>query len=419
MSNNKKEIYLAVLIYPLWALFLSFRHFRMSQAKNLFWLFCGFLGIIHIFSPEIMMDEYDGYRIAQQFVTFNQSTISWDTFFASFYREDGMFVDIYLPLTSYLLSLVTDNPRWLFFVFALVFGFFYSRNIWFMLDKFPERTGFPLVLLTLCFILICPIWIIDGGRMGTAIQVFVYGALPCLYNADKSKLIWCFAALLVHFSMIIPLSVLLLYYFIPKSINPLLCFYVISLFISELDLTFVRNFLYDYAPPFLLRRVDIYTNETYAQNIMEAKSSLNFYVEGSKMIVRWVITFLFLGVCLWGKESVKARKELKELLCFSLFVYSISNVLSLIPSAGRFIVLSQMFSLASLILFYAFIKQSKYEQKNLEVVFRLMPLLLLFPIIYSIRVGCDYYGVSLFSNPVAVLFVDDNQPLIQYIKSIF
>ena len=414
---KKKGIYMSVLIYPLWSLFLSFKYFRTSQAKNLFWLFCIFLGMIHTYFPE-GNDAADGYRYAQQLIELNQKPVIWENFSSSFY-EDGAFVDVYQPTITYLLSIVTNNPRWLFLVFALVFGFFYSRNIWFVLERFPKYIGTPLVILMLYYMLICPIWEINGVRMWTALHVFVYGALPYLFNADKSKIIWCFAALLVHFSFFLPLIILLLYHFSPKYINFFLIFYLLSFFIKELDLEQIKTFLLSYSPSFLYTKAN-YASEQFAQEIIEANSVLNFYVTGSQTLVRWAITILLFFSCIFGKSIIKNHKPLLNLMCFSLFIYAISNILSLIPSVGRFVYLSQMFAFVSVIFFYIFYMQIDYRQiKIIAIIFRWTPVMLFLSIIVQLRMGCEYYGISLFFNPIAVLFIEDNQPVIQFIKSIF
>ena len=416
-SGHKKGIYLTAMIYPLWALFLSFKHFRLPLSKNLFWIFCIFLGIIHIYLPE-GSNEADGYRYAERFMEFRQKPVSFDNFKASFYEEE-QFIDIYQPSVTYLLSIVTGNPRWLFILFAAVFGFFYSRNIWFVLEKFPKNIGVSLILFTLFYVLICPIWEINAVRMWTALQVFVYGALPYLYNADKSKLLWCVAALFIHFSFILPLIIIFVFPFIPKSINFFIVVFVVSLFIKEINLEQVRLFLTMYTPSFLTSRVDSYTNEEYAQTIMDAKSNLNFYVEGSKMFVRWIIAVLLIASGIWGKKMIKNQRGLTNMVCFALFISSLSNIFSLIPSGGRFIILSQIFAFAAIIFFYISFKNSELRIKILSFLFKLAPVLLLFPILVMLRIGCDYYGVSLFFNPLIALFVDDNLPVIYFIKTLF
>ena len=416
-TNNSKVVYLTILIYPLWALYLSFKYFKSPHAKNLFWFFCIFLGMIHICFPEGGSGS-DGTRYAQRLIELHQEPVSWESFSSSFY-ETGEFADVYQPSTTYLLSIITANPRWLFMIYAMVFGFFYSRNVWFVLEKFHIIIGFPLIFMTLYYILICPVWDINGVRMWTALHVFVYGALHYLYNAEKSKLIWCFASLLFHFSFFLPLSILLIYHFIPKSLKYLLIFFILSFFINELDLGKIGDTLSSFMPSFLLRRVTGYTNEEYAQALIAAKSNLNFYVEGSRTFVRWAIAILLFVSCVWGEKIIKTNKSLFNLFCFSLFMYAISNILSSIPSVGRFTVLSQMFAFASVIIFYIFCEKNNYKQKVISAVFKLTPILLILPIIVSFRTGTDYYGISIIFNPIAALFIEDKQPVIQFIKSIF
>ena len=416
-SNKQKGIYISFLIYPLWSLFLSLKYFRIPQAKNLFWLFCIFLGMIHIYFPE-GAGGFDGARYAQRLIDLHQQPVSIENFTDSFY-EDGEFVDIYQPVVTYLFSIVTDNPRWLFILFAIVFGFFYSRNLWFVLEKFPPTLGFSLILLTIFYALICPIWEINGVRMWTAFHVFLYGALPYIYVADKSKLVWCFVSLLIHFSYFLPLTILLVYYFIPKSINFLLAFYLISSFIREIDLEIISQFLSSFMPSFLTSRVTGYANDDYAQFLNDLHSNLNFYVEGSYIFSKWITTLMFVTMCTWGKKIVKAHKVLTNMICFSLFIYGIINILSLIPPVGRFFLLCQMFAFVSFILFMIIYKNYAYKQRKIAAVFQYVPFLLILPIIVKIRIGCDFYGISLLFNPLSVIFIDDNLPIIQFIKSIF
>ena len=414
--KNPIITYLTIIIYPLWTLFISFKYFRMPHSKNLFWLFCIFLGTIHIYFPE-GRDDADGFRYAKRLTELYQEPVSFANFTSSFY-EDGEFIDFYQPVITYFLSTVTKNPRWLFLIFAIVYGFFYSRNCWFVLSKFPKYIGFPLFFLTLYFILICPIWNINGVRMWTAFHVFAYGALHYLYNSDKSKSIWCLISLLIHFSFIIPLIILVIYHFFPKSLRLFLAIYLISLFIKEINIEPIKNILLSYTPALLSNKLTSYTNESYIQQVIEAKSNLNFYVEGSKTVVDVIISIFFFVLCVWGKTMVNNNIKILNLVCFSLFIYSICNILSTIPSIQRFFLLCQLFSLVSIILFYITFKQYRFKNKVIILIFKVLPVLLLFPVLVILRQGCEFYGISLFFNPVASLFISDNQPLIQLIKSI-
>ena len=417
MTEKTKQLYLTVLVFPLWSLYLSFKEFRIPQAKNLFWLLCIFLGMIHIYSPEGGTSA-DGIRYAQRLIDLNQEPISWESFSSSFYDEEGGFLDLYQPTVTYFLSRVTDNPRWLFLIFAIVFGFFYSRNIWFVLDKLPNTITFPLFLLTLYYILICPIWEINGVRMWTALHVFVFGALPYIYNSDKSKLIWCFVSALIHFSFFFPIVILLSFHFVPRKINLLLAFYIISFFVTEIEIEQIRNFLTSNLPTFFHGRILAYTSEGYAERVIEANKRLNFYVVLGPRYARWAITILLVVACTWGKKIITTGKELFNLMCFTLFMFSIINIMTIIPTIGRFISLAQMFALASIIFFYISFKFNNYKQNEISIIFKLVPLMLILPMVVSLRMGCEYYGISLVF-PFMALIIEDNKPIIQFIKQIF
>jgi len=410
-SPSKSFSYFTVLVWPLSTLYISLRYFRKPEAKNVFWLFCIFLGLIHIFNP-VGGTGADGIRYAMRLAELRMQPISWEAFVANFYQEGGS-VDIYQPLVTYIVAQFTGNPHWLFMVFSIVFGFFYSRNLWFVMERLPERLTFPIVVLTLYFALICPIWQINGVRMWTALHIFVYGALPYVYGGNRSKLGWCVVALFVHFSYFIPLMILIAYRFVPKSITFLFILYLITLFINQIDLQQVRSFL-SFLPDFLMPRVESYTNEQYASKIAERKSFYSFHVVFSAQIVRWSIPILLAVICTYGKKLVKGDDRLKKLLCFSLFFLSIANVLALIPSGGRFSTIALMFALPA-ILFFLIENQSE-TRVSVIYMFTIIGLLLFIPIVLSFRVGSDFYGISLLLNPIASFFVNDTVPFIQYVK---
>jgi hypothetical protein len=373
--------------------------------------------MIHIYDP-VGGTEADGVRYAERLVNMHNETVSWENFTASFYSEDINMIDIFVPLLTYLLARVTVNSSWLFLIFGLVFGFFYSRNIWFVLEKLPGKLCFSLVGLITCYMLLCPIWEINAVRMWTALHIFIYGALPYLYNSDRSKLFWCVLSVFVHFSYVLPLIILIIYYFIPKSTTVLYCIYLITFFIETINLEQINTVLTSLLPNFLFSRVNMYVNENVLQSLQEAQNSTNFYILLSNQIIKWGIAIAFFAICFYGKKWIKNSQSLYNIVCFSLFTYTIFNIVSLVPQGVRFIQISNMFSFISIILFFALIP-NKYKSTNIRLIFNGISIALLAPIIFFLRRGCDYYGISLFFNPIATLFIDDNQPIIQFVKSIF
>ena len=58
------------------------------------------------------------------------------------------------------------------------------------------------------------------------------------------------------------------------------------------------------------------------------------------------------------------------------------------------------------------------KQTVTTVVYKYSPIMLIIPILVTLRMACDFYGISFFLNPLALIFIEDNQPIIQLIKSI-
>ncbi len=139
----------------------------------------------------------------------------------SFYSDSSGYVDILQPMVTYLVSRFTDNPTILFTIFGLIFGYFYSRNIWYVLGKIHGGITLVLFVFVLTFALINPIWNINGFRMWTAAQIFLYGTLPYLLEGKSKGLIWAAVSVFVHFSFLLPLTVLVLFFFSKNKIPSL------------------------------------------------------------------------------------------------------------------------------------------------------------------------------------------------------
>jgi hypothetical protein len=101
------------------------------------------------------------------------------------------------------------------------------------------------------------------------------------------------------------------------------------------------------------------------------------------------------------------------LFCFSILFYGFSNIFSLIPSGNRFMVLSNTFIFAFLILFI----NSYPKIKGMTFIQLISVPLLLFFCIVSIRTGMDFFGViTVLGNPIAATLDIESIPLITGIK---
>lgn len=404
------------IVWPFGAMISAFKHFRMPGSKWITWLFFVFFGFVFVFSQQVEGGA-DSARYAESLRALNSNWIGFNGFKQLLYSEDTNYVDIYQPLVTWIVAYFTPNPHWLFMVFAAVFGWFYVQNIWMILDRIYQKKKIDLVLFLfiLAFVLVNPIWNINGVRMWTAAQVFIYGLLRFILEKDKKGMIWMFLSLFFHFSFFIPLAVFIIYQFVPKNSSLWLAFFLLTSFVRELDLAVVRDFL-SFLPDFLQARVAGYTKEEYLERLLESNAKKTWHVQFSEMFARYILYGWALIVYFKGGDWLKKNPSYHNLFVFALFFGGIAQVLSNVPSGGRFMTPVSICLYAVFVLFLAELKQD-----NSVKVFKLITIpFILFVMIFWIRIGFDFIGISTFiSNPIVALFLEDELPLIDFIKSIF
>jgi hypothetical protein len=410
----KSEIANSLLIFfisPIAGLYISFRDYKQSWAKNIFWLFCIFFGFTFIISE---FGGSDSDRYARRFIELAHSDLTLGELWNSFYSEDSNYVDIVTPLISYLVSLVTDNPTILFTIFGLIFGYFYSRNIWYVLDRTTGNYTGLILLFISTYILLDPIWNINGFRMNTAAQVFLFGALPYLMEGNYKRLIWAGASMLVHFSFMLPIAILLLFILLRNRTHIFMVFFIVTSFINEIDLLGVQSTL-SFLPDIFNSKVEQYARPEYVENLSDrlADNPWNWYVPMSIDGIKWIVYAAASFIYLFGRKILKERKDLTTLFCFSLLLYGFANIASFIPSGGRFIMVANTFMFA----FFILVITNFPDIKGLRFIeFLSAPLLILFCLV-SVRIGMDFFGLmTIVGNPLVALFYRDTIPLIDIIK---
>ncbi len=418
LSDKTKNIYLYLfaLIFPFWAWIASIRFFKSPSAMNLFWYGCAFMGFVFIFNP-IGGSTSDSSRIANELIVMHNNPIDFNTVSSYFYSQDGN-LDIYQSLLCFITSIFTNNPHILFFNHALIFGFFYSRNIW-IIFKFSENSkiDFSIWIVIIMTILINPIWEINGGRMWLALHVFMYGLFSFFLSNNKMKAIWCFLSIFIHFSFIIPLMLFFISLFVPKrNLTFYFVLYLVASSIKEIDFKWLNEFLMNNVPDLLSRKVESYMSEEYKETLNDVKQYLSSYLfVTAKMAKAFVILVL---IFIWKCKNELLREErYRQLLFLFLFFGSIFEILSSIQSMGRFLKIPNMifYSLLLLMLF-----DNSLQLHSIQKLIKYLIILLFLPILLAIRIGFYYYGTSLFwSNFIASFFIEDRTPLINYVKQLF
>ena len=421
-NRNRGIAYVLSFLFPFGGLLYTLGHWRESWAKNTFWLICIFLGAVLVYCPEgtFLGEGSDDGRYVLRLMGMYGSSITLRDILGQ-YQIDQYTMDLYQPLMTYLVSRFTDNGHVLFAVYAVVFGFFYSRNIWYILEKFPgNKLGNLFILVTLYF-LICPITQLNGVRMWTALHVFVYALMPYLLDRDRSKLWFVLLTPLIHFSYLYVSLFALAYFFLPyrlKTHNRIflifaLTFFVVSLFINTLNLDAVGGMLEEFSPESYEDRINGYVNQDTADRRAAASALNNWYVAGSGNILHWAYNLLLLAMLPCLKRNFKNDESLIHLYVFTLLLGGFANIMALIPSGGRFQLLSQMFKVPLLLLVVMGIPKGDNYRKLVNVAL----IILLIPFVVEIRKLFDAFSITaLFGNFITVFFWENNVLLIDYIK---
>ncbi len=420
--NNKNQFagfsnwFYLWLVWPFAALIGALQRFRSPHAKNVVWLFCVFFGFVFVYANPFGEGGADSARYARNLIDLHQDWYSFDYLSTMFYSDEGT-VDLYEPLVTWIVAFFTGNPRWLFTVFAAVFGWFYVQNLWMVFDKIDKRKkiDFVLLLFMVAFALVNPIWNINGVRMWTAAQVFIFGVLRYYIYKDKKGIIWIASSILFHFSFMFPVAIFLVYLLVPGNTTVWLIFFLAASFIRELDLSQVRSVL-SFLPDFLQPRVSAYTTEAYYETILESRKVTTWHIQFSSIFGRWILYLWTFLVYFTRKLWLNRFPDVNKIYVFALFLGGFAQIAANVPSGGRFMLLVNMLMFSVFVIMMAQIRLDRKLQ-----IWKIITLpFLLFYLIIQIRMGLDFIGIStFFSNPVLALFVEDTTPVIDFVKKIF
>jgi hypothetical protein len=362
-----------------------------------------------MYRPETM----DSSRYVTKMQELYNTPLNWDVFIANFYSDETGTVDIYQPLITYFLSLFTNNGNVLFAVFGILFGYFFSRNIWLLLDFSKQQSMTRMmVIILVAFSCVIGFWNLNGVRMWTAAHMFFYGAFILLVNRNKKGFIIAILSILVHFSFILPIGVLLFFYFIKIPWRILYFFFITSFSITTLNLDSVRSRLESIAPDFLIPRVKSYTSEEYVEVISDLNATGNWYITYFNSSISWFIMILFTVIYFSKAKNNSYNKSFSNLFGFSLLLMSIGNITALLPSGSRYLLVAQLFGMALIYFYYVVFNDKEFKKWALFT----SPLLF-FYIIVSIRISFDTISLmTVLTNPILATIIDLPIPLIDLIK---
>lgn len=403
VATGEKSGFYSVLLFicwPLLSLAAALKNYRKPWSKNIFWAFCVFYGFTFAIGAESLGKDITGYISSYQEMYGHSMSINQ---VISYFAQSGE-IDILSLLISYVLSRFTDSAAILTMVYGAIFGFFLSRNIWFLLNRMKGKLLPISLLLLTCFFLINPIWNLNGFRMWTAAHVFIYGLLLFMIEGKWKGAGIAALSILVHYAFIVPVCLLIAYVVLGNRLTIYFVFFAVTFFISEINLEILNEAIDAYAPQIVQERTAGYRSEAYVESYRaeEEDTNKNWYVELYGKAFKWVVVGFLSVLFFRGRDFFDKNKEWLRLYSFILLFYGVANLMSSIPSGGRYIA---VVNLGALSLIIYFIQNYKFDVYMKRFLWAALPALLLF-IIVSFRFGLySMSPTSMFGNPLIALFI--------------
>jgi len=380
------------------------------------WFFVIFFGFTLTIILADSDEQSDGSRYRDKFVAMAGQQVNFDNISVLFYNEDSQVLDVIETIVIFTVSRFTDNYHVLFAVFGLIFGYFYSRNIWYLIDRAGKGIATENISIILTFAFIVGFWEINGFRFWTATHIFLFGTLPYLFEGKKNYLGFAVLAVFMHFSYVLPLLVLGFHIATGKRTSVYFILFILTFFVKELNLTQLGEFLTANLPEIFLPRVKGYVNEGYASDLSDIYAKANWYVVFYQLALKWSIALLMAGIFFYGKAFLKTNKNFDRLFSFTLLLYSVANIFSLVPSGGRFLALSNLFALAFIFFFIQYASNTKTIKRLMVFA---IPALLLYATV-ALRIGIQDMGIlCIVGNPILRIFINADVTVLEVLKGVF
>lgn len=400
ISRKKSYHFLYFLLQPFFTTLYYLYNFRKPAAKNVMWLFAIYYGATFAIGLESEGSDIVSY-ISDVPLIHSMGFKPSDFLF--YHGTTGEF-DIIRSFLAFFLSFLTDNGFYLIIIFGLIFGYFYSRNIWYILNLLEGKLKPYTRILLFCLFLVIPLWNMNGFRFWAGAHVFIYGLLPFLYEKKRKSLIWCFITPFVfHYSFLSALMPIVAYLFLGSRVRLYYIAFVLSFIFSEINLDYFNKLVENYAPTSVVEKSQAYRSE----DIQERKAELEevretvWYARYYKDTAKYVLVVYIFIIYISYKRRQGEHLELMRLFSFVLLFFAFANVFSSIPSGYRFTRVSNFLMFGFLSVYY----QNNRVPQAVTNLTGIAGLFLLISYLVVLRISWYSFSVmTIFGNPFAAIF---------------
>ncbi|MBR5147123.1 MAG: EpsG family protein [Bacteroidales bacterium] len=334
-------------------------------------------------------------------------SMSFKDYVNSYIAEENQ-IDQFTNITRWFISRITGNYKVYLCFNVFILALFFSMNVKYIIERSNINNITKLLIAVLIF---TPNIIFITHRWWIALQVFVYGLLPIIFEKKYIRFIWCIIAFsFIHFSFLYPCILIIISIILPKrNLLPYLIVFLIFSFLNNLDFGFMDTIINYIAPEDISERSSNYLYGIEIEQNLLAKSRLLF----TKIINIVLVCVLYLKT----RNEINDNKTIKNVYIIALIFGTFSAITSTTQWGWRYADLSNMLFM---ILYIYILSDNKIYTKNKNI-FKLLSPLFIYLIIYQIRNIFDLIGpISLMAGNIFTgWFIEEEMTVLNFIKYIF
>lgn len=396
---------LSFLVSPLLSLVYALKKIDAPAAKNILWLFCGFLGYCFHLS-----DWYigDAQRYKDSFLEYRTVDLSIVEILTNQYA-DTQHLEFVEKIISISVGRLTADYHVLFLVYGLCFGYFISRSIAYLVGQYSGKQNQVTFSLVVGLFFVLPPWWITGFDFWFASQVAIYAVLPYLVERKYNRLWILFLTPFIHFSFysFVLLFLVFVTCYRKHYLHLLFVLFLVSFLSFLVDLSWLLGQVQPYVPSLISKRSEAYTK--IAEKIQTGGrifGLLSTLISGT--------TYLAIGaVYLRFKSWIVSHRGLSFCFGFTFLLIAVVNVVSFLPSVGRFFIIAQWLSYMSLWMFYAKANEDHQKKYLTQAVMYLRYLIYLDLVLLVLRTFFPIVGIGAFlSNPFLATFMHEGETVV-------
>jgi hypothetical protein len=388
LVTNSKYYLVLFFLWPFLAFITALTNFGQKESRKVIYIFLIYYGLTHVIGSGVYVDAA-GYAMQLK----ANASLPFSDFFkivGGIYATDTS-VDIVEPLISFIVSRFTDDHRFLFAVYAAIFGFFYLKSITLVYNHYRENPAWSTVIHLAFFAVILPITSINGFRMWTAAWIFFYSAYHVILYRDARYLLLALGSTFVHWSFLSADAILFIYYLVGNRNYIYLPLALASFVIPQLVTPLFQSISLNLGGA-LQNRYASYSNEQYIITRQEVNEQATWFLQISNDLIFYYLILAMIVIKLKFGYLMKEKAE-SNLFSFSLLFLSFVNFGKGIPSFGeRFKIIFFLFATLFVMMYLVKLGEKKI---NLLTMIGLFPMILYTVVIF--RQGSPSISAWIFS----------------------